>query len=303
MKRKPAKPAKPPRDLTPDDKEEVRRESRFSEIGKTEGKDKKSRLRGLFSKWRSPIDFPLKKSEENELLDYKIILPMAAVTVAGPAICDVDVCDSQEELAKRLMLHFQNPDKTSKLRIEITKKTISDWSKGKRLSGNIPPFPKIEGTRKYRYSLRAAIDWFNSYLWHDYRADANQKNGSVASSFVPLGELREVAERAELEKTLFDIQVAKGGYIATQKAESILGGAMRQYHDFLKGLMENVSPEKLESFCLGIGLTPAQTSAVKDYQIKENRWIIDELESESDRRSRDNSDHIEVQVKHDLGNG
>ena len=283
------------------DAEEIRRELRLSEIGKAEGRDKEKRLRGLFVKWRDPLDNPLKKSEENELLDYRIILPMAVPQAAtNPTLADVEVCDSQQELARRMMLHFQNPDKTSKLRIEITNKKVSDWCKGKGLASTTPPFPTIKGGRT-RYSLKEAIQWFNDYLWHEYRADANQVNGAAASPFVPIGELREVAERAELEKTLFDIEVAKGGYLATAKSEAICGGTMQQYHDYLKGLMENIAPEKLEVFCQSVGLTPDQIAVLKEYQAKENRGIIDEMELEAERRARENTNRIKAQVKHDLG--
>jgi hypothetical protein len=301
-KQEPAPDTSPPDDLSPEDKEAVRRELRFLEIGKTEGGDKENRLRGLFAKWRNPVEFALKGTEETELLDYKIILPMAtAAEVNVSQIANVDICDSQGELAKRMMIHFQNPDKTSKLRIEITKITISEWSRGKRLAANIPPFPKAAGTRKHRYSLQACIDWFNAWLWHDYRADANQTNGAAPSPFVPIGELRDKVERAEAEKRLFDIEVAKGGYIATPKAAAILGSAMRRHHGSLKGQLENTSPELFEIFCRSISLTPEQIFALKDFQAKEYQRIIDTLEMEADRIADENQNQIIQQVKHDLG--
>ena len=284
-------------DIESVDAEEVRRELRLAEIGKTEGKDKESRLRGLFVKWGKPLEFPLKASEEQELLDYQIILPMA-VSNSAPAMADIDICDTQEELAKRMMLHFLNPDKSSKLRYEITKKTISDWTLGKRLTGNIPPFPSIKGGRT-RYSLRAAIEWFNNYLWHEYRADAGQVNGTASSPFVPIGELRDAAERADLEKQIYDLEVAKGKHLATKKSAAILAGAMRQSHDFLKARLESVSSEAFESFWQGIGLTPDQVSASKEFLIKEHHAVIFDIENEAERLASETSRRIKAQAKQD----
>ena len=299
----PAPPATAPV-VPPDEIEKQRIENRFYEIGRVSS-DREKRLRDLYSIWRNPLSEDgkkqtLRKDEIQELLDDKIILPKDAGAAAGPVLSDVDICDSMEELARRMMLHFQNPDKSSKLAIEITKRTISDWVAHRRLAATIPPFPSIKGGRT-RYSLRAAIEWFNNYLWHDSRANPDQTNGAAASPFVPIGELRLVAERAELEKTLFDIEVAKGGYIATAKASAILAGTMRQQINAIKGQFENVSPELFEVFWQGIGLTPEQITAANDFQAKEYRRIIDELETESERQADENEKRISDQVKHDLG--
>ena len=297
-------PMPPAVEIPQDAQEETRVESRFVSIGKLD-KVKEKRLRDLYFIWCNPLSGEGKKQslrldEIKELREAGIIKDVHQETTdAGPDLADVDVCDSIDELARRMMLHFQNPDKSSKLAIEITKRTISDWKAHRGLASTIPPFPTIKGGRT-RYSLRAAIEWFNNHLWHVHRANLDQTNGS-ASPFVPIGELRLVAERAELEKTLFDIEVAKGGYLATTKTEAILGGTMRQYHDFVKGLLENVSPELFESFWQSIGLTPEQITASKDFQVKEYRRIIDEIEIEAERRSNENADRIETQVKHDLG--
>jgi hypothetical protein len=301
---KPAAPVLP--EPTPDEIEKQRIESRFIEIGRLNS-DKEKRLRDLYFIWRNPLSAEgkkqtLRKDEIQELLDAKIIVLPKDDSAGnnGPALSDVDVCDTMEELARRMTLHFQNPDKTSKLSIEIVKATIGDWVNHRRLASTVPKFPTIQGART-RYSLRAAIEWFNNNLWHDYRRDPDQTNGAAASPFVPIGELRLVAERAELEKTLFDIEVAKGGYLATEKCAAILAGTMRQSHDFLKGLMENDSPELFELFWQGIGLTPEQITASKEFQAKEYRRIIDEVETEAARRSNENAERIQTQVKHDLG--
>lgn len=162
-------PLPPPADLTPDDKEEVRRELRFFEIGKTEGRDKEKRLRGLFAKWLDPVEFPLKKSEENELLNYKIILPMVSPPAPAPVAPQPndDICDSHEALAKRMERHYRNPDGSNRLSITITKKVVGDWCKLKRLdAGQNPPPGRLPGAGK-RYSFKAWIEWFDKYLWHE----------------------------------------------------------------------------------------------------------------------------------------
>ena len=56
--------------------------------------------------------------EERKLQESGLV---AAPENAGPAQQDTDICDTLEELAKRMMLHYQNADKSSKLRITITK--------------------------------------------------------------------------------------------------------------------------------------------------------------------------------------
>ena len=245
------------------------------------------------------------------LADYRIgkftALKVKMLTDAGiltgqvkkgkePVAANVDICDSQEELAKRMMIHFQNPDKTSKLRIEITKKTISDWHLGKRLSGNIPPFPKIEGARK-RYSLRAVIEWFNAYLWHDYRADANQNNGAAASLFVPIGELRDKVERAELEKREFDIMVEKGEYVKLVNAEQIASGEMSKVHLRWKNEIENVPLEKIESKMQQVEIAPDKAAAMMDFMKSLFQGITNAIEDAAEKAQRELAQTLELDAE------
>ena len=159
----PAAPASPEQVDPLKDKEKVRREKRYREIAQAEGIDKSKRLMGLFEKWANPKKFTLKTSEEEELLSYKIILPMASLATPAEAP-ENDVCYSQDSLAAKMTRHYQNPDGTNKLKISIDRKVISQWNQGHALGHNQvePPGP-IAGT-KTRYSLKAWIDWFDKNL-------------------------------------------------------------------------------------------------------------------------------------------
>ena len=291
---------KPPEDLTPDAKETLRVENRFVEIGRLNS-IKEKRLRDLYFIWCNPINAEGKKQslrvdEIKELRESAIIKNATEENPSGPVAADVDICDSQEELAKRMMIHFQNPDKTSKLRIEITKKTISDWHLGKRLSGNIPPFPKIEGARK-RYSLRAVIEWFNAYLWHDYRADANQTNGAAASLFVPIGELRDKVERAELEKREFDIMVEKGEYVKLINAEQISAGEMSKVHLRWKNEIENIPLEKIESKMQQVEIAPDKAAAMMDFMKSLFQGITNAIEDAAEKAQRELAQTLELDAE------
>ena len=139
---------------------------------------------------------------EERLLEKEGLI--AAAEAVEKLESDNDTCDTHEELARRMMLHYQNPDKSSKLKISITKQTISDWSKSKRLNGKPMPPKPLEGVRR-RWSLRAWIAWFDENFWHEYRADAHQVNGSEASK-MSLGEIEEMAKRAAHRKTILETE-------------------------------------------------------------------------------------------------
>lgn len=80
-------------------------------------------------------------------------------------------CDTQEALAVRLMKHYQNPDGTSQLAIEIDKKVISDWCKLKRLdAGQHEPPGTIDGKKRGKYSLKAWVDWFDKWMLPEKKA-------------------------------------------------------------------------------------------------------------------------------------
>ena len=145
------------------DRESIRREARFVEIGKVEGGAKEERLRNLFEKWRQ-AKTGFKTSEEEEILNYKIILPMAvtsAAAVSAPA--ENDTCYSQKQLGKRMRQHYLAPDGANKLKISIDEKVINAWIRLER-DTHVPPPPGPMAGTKTRYSFKAWTDWFDKYL-------------------------------------------------------------------------------------------------------------------------------------------
>jgi hypothetical protein len=142
-----------------------------------------------------------------------------------------------------------------------------------------------------RLKTDAALQW--------WRANKTASVEEVASEAEHRRERQRIArEREQLE--LEEIQRQKSGkWISTDTASQIASGAMRQYHDYLKGLLETVSPEKLETFCVGIGLTPAQNAAMKDFLVNENRRVIDDLETEAERRASEYSQQLKTEIKNE----
>jgi len=223
--------------------------------------------RGQTSQWEE------RKLKEDGLID---------APVRGEATpSDKDICDTHSEIASRMMLHYQNPDKTSKLRITITKQTISEWSAGKRLSGKpLPPKP-LEGVRR-RWSLRAWLTWFDENLWHDYRANANQVNGS-ASVKMPIGELEEIAKRERLEHERWRIVKEMGGYIAVPIAERHAAGFSRQYHDQWKIRNEKTMIEAFEVRAQALGVTAETIATLKEFLVGEHQKFTDAVEAASEK--------------------
>lgn len=196
---------------------------------------------------------------------------------------DNDICDTHAEIASRMMLHYQNPDKSSKLRITITKGTVSDWAAGKRLAGKpLPPKP-LEGVRR-RWSLRAWIAWFDANQWHDYRADVHQVNGSgSAPAKMPIGELEEIAKRERLEHERWRIVKDMGGYISVPVAERHAAGFSRQYHDIWKSRNEKTMIEAFEIKAQALGVEPERIAVLKEFLTIEHQKFTDAVESASEK--------------------
>jgi len=194
---------------------------------------------------------------------------------------DNDICDTHGEIASRMMLHYQNPDKSSKLRIGITKHTIGEWAGGKRLNGKPMPPKPLEGVRR-RWSLRAWIAWFDAYLWHEYRADSRQVNGSSPAK-MPIGELEEIAKRERLEHERWRIVKEMGGYISVSMAERLAAGFSRQYHDQWKTRIEKTIIEAFVAKAQALKIEPEKVSILEQFLTIEHQKITDAVEIASEK--------------------
>lgn len=141
---------------------------------------------------------------------------------------DGDICDSQTEIAAKMMLHYRNADGTSKLKIKIKKGTICDWIAGKRLHGKPRPPEPIEGGRR-RWSLSAWLAWFDANMWHRYRATAAEANGATPQQ-MPIEELEQAVERERLERERERIarerSIEKGHYVLAETSARTGAGLM-----------------------------------------------------------------------------
>ena len=62
-------------------------------------------------------------------------------------VSDDIICDTMELLAARMKKHYQNPDGTSRIDIDIDKGTISDWCNLRRLDAGQHPPPRAIARR------------------------------------------------------------------------------------------------------------------------------------------------------------
>lgn len=216
--------------------------------------------------------------QEKQLADLGLI---DAPLRGEKAESDNDICDTHEELARRMMLHYQNPDKSSKLKITITKQAVSDWSKGKRLGSRPMPPKPIEGVRR-RWSLRAWIAWFDENLWHEYRANAKQTNGAALDK-MPIGELEEIAKRERLEHERWRIVKEMGGYVSVPVAERHAAGFSRLYHDQWKNRNEKTMVEAFAVKAQSLGLEPDVIATLKDFLVIEHQKFTDAVEAASEK--------------------
>jgi hypothetical protein len=211
------------------------------------------------------------------------------------AQADTDICDSMEELANRMMMHYQNPDKSSKLRITITKKTISEWSQAKRLAG-IPKPPKpIAGVRR-TWSLRAWLAWFDANMWHDYRVNDSQTNGDTSAK-MPMGELREIKEREQIEFERWEIVKEMGGYIALPLAERIAAGESRKYHDQWKSRLEITLIETFTARAQGLNIEPEKAAVLAQFLTVEFQKMTDAVEVASEKFAGDFAEKLKAEMK------
>ena len=174
-----------------------------------------------------------------------------------------DICYTFEEMATRLMLHYQNDDKTSKLRITLGRKTLSAWSGGRDLM-DVPLPPKdLPGARK-RMSFNAWVKWFDDYLWHKFRKDSGQTHETLSPE-ISTKELEERAKRSRFERDILEDYVAKGQYIELAKSGQIAAGEMNRVHLNWKNEIESIKLEEIEAKMQGVGIEPEKVSAMKEY--------------------------------------
>ena len=236
--------------------------------------------RGMTSQWEE------KKLRDAGLIDTPIR--------GDKAESDQDICDTHAEIASRMMLHYQNPDKTSKLKITLTRKTISDWAAGKRLSGKPHPPKPLEGVRR-RWSLRTWIAWFDENMWYEYRADNSQVNGNAPAK-MPIGELEEIAKRERLEHERWRIQREMGGYISLPDAVRVGKGFSRTYHDFWKNRNEIAMIEGFIGKAQSLGIEPVKIEAIRDYLEMERQKFTDAVESSCEKCAEEFEEKLKVEI-------
>ncbi len=208
-----------------------------------------------------------------------------------------DICDTHAEIAQRMMMHYENPDGSSKLRITIQKGTISDWAAGKRLDGKPMPPKPLKGVRR-RWSLRAWLAWFDANLWHDYRVNDSQTNGE-ASARMPMGELREITERDELEHKRWEIVKDMGGYIALPLAERVAAGESRKYHDQWKSRLEVTLIETFTARAQGLNIEPEKIAVLAQFLTVEFQKMTDAVEVASEKFAGEFAEKLKAEMKHE----
>jgi hypothetical protein len=223
--------------------------------------------------------------------------PEDAKTNPAPTL-DNDICESQEELRNRIMIHFQNPDKTSKLRREIAVSEISAWTKSKSLHGSPPPPKPIEGVKR-RWSLRAWIEWFEKYmLWSDeFRPEDSNGDGRKDSRVMPMGELEQVTKREQMEHDRFKIQEEMGRFLAVTVAARIAGGLISQYHNLWKAWIEKRMVEERESDLQSLNIEPEKIAVAKARDIIRAQNFVDEVESASEKFASELDDKLKAEIK------
>lgn len=283
-----------PKDLTPDAKEALRVENRFVEIGRFNS-IKEKRLRDLYFIWCNPINVEGKKQslrmdEIKELRESDIIKNATEEDSSRPVAADTDgsdICYTNAEIADRMMLHYQNDDKSSKLRTSITGKMISAWSLGRDLKDTPKPPKDLEGSKK-RMSFSAWCQWFDTYLWHKFRRDAGQKHDSLSLE-VSTRELEERAERSRYTRQLLEDEVAAGKYIELDRAEQIAAGEMGRKHLEWKNEVENIPMDAIELKMQQLEIAPDKAAAMKDYLSNLFQAITNTIENESAKAEREMS--------------
>jgi hypothetical protein len=237
--------------------------------------------------------------EEKKLFEKKLIkAPGGEATTGQDGEPDNDICDTHAEIASRMMLHYQNPDKSSKLRITITKGTVSDWCAGKRLDGKpLPPKP-LKGVRR-RWSLRAWLAWFDEHLWFDYRANKNQsasRTGDNAPTKMPTGELEEIVKRERLEHERWKIVKEMGGYIAVPLAERHAAGFSRQYHDLWKTRNEQSLIETFTIKAEALGIEAPKIAVLRDFLTVEYQKFTDAVEAGSGKFAAELAEKLKAEL-------
>jgi hypothetical protein len=211
---------------------------------------------------------------------------------------DNDICESQGELRNRIMMHYQNPDKTSKLRREISKQEMSAWTQMKNLHGNPPPPKPIEGIKRRR-SLRAWLEWFEMYMrWsNEFRLDTDTGDSRKDLSVMPMGELEQVTKRERLEKERFDIMVEKGEYVKLINAEQISAGEMSKVHLRWKNEIENVPLEKIEAKMQQVEIAPDKAAAMMDFMKSLFQGITNAIEDAAEKAQRELAQTLELDAE------
>lgn len=196
---------------------------------------------------------------------------------------DNDICETQDELRNRIMIHYKK-DGISLLLREITKQEISDWTKSKRLHGAPSPPKPIVGARP-RWSLRAWLEWFEMHKrWTDeFKRDDTKHGIADGLRVVPMGELREIKEREQIEHERWRMVKEMGGYVSVPMAERHAAGFSRRYHEQWKTRNEKTMIEAFEVKAQALNVPPEIIAALKDFLVLEHQKFTDAVEVASEK--------------------
>jgi hypothetical protein len=142
-----------------------------------------------------------------------------------------------------------------------------------------------------RLKTDAALRW-----WEQNKAGAG---GSAIATEAEDKAARQRIARQREELELEEIQRQQSGkWVSLAIAKQAASGAMREYHDFLKGRLESTSPESFEAFWESIGLTQGQVAASKDYLIREHRKVIDDIETHAEQKVKEYSEQLKTEIEY-----
>ena len=221
--------------------------------------------------------------EERKLAEAGLIDTPLNLLSALPAS---DTCYTQESLAARLTRHYQHPDGTSRLKIGITKRVVSEWCKGHGLGKNQVEAPgPIAGT-KARYSFSAWTTWFDQNLLAEKLKPAAPPATAPATAAVSETDdddedftvMEQREKRDAIKHRRWEREKERGEWIHWSVAKATGIAAIKRLHLLLKQEDERGQPKLRREKLLALGVAPELVELFSTWDQEQTRQATDRRE-------------------------